>query len=125
MNLTDRTEEPLVAIILKGLSILSAVGAVIFYISMFRHDVPPDASAELILKAVVELRLTQAMAFTLTGAAIALWWMGEIIALLARIAANGAKQAAVSQVAAVSKPRPAAAFTRRTHEDDDVPRYSL
>jgi hypothetical protein len=124
--MNTRSEEPLVAIILKGLSILSALGAAIVYIAMFGHDVNPDARPQVIARAAAEMASKQIMAFTLTGSAITLWWMGEIIALLARIAANGARQAAVSQVAAASEPRPAAAPARRTaDDDDDVPRYSL
>jgi len=125
MKSTDRSDEPLVAIILKGLSILSTLGAVIFYIGMFRHDVPPDASAEAILKAVAELRLTQAAAFSATGAAIALWWMGEVVALLGRIAANGAKQASPLQSGSVVKPTPAPAKSRLMGDEADVPRYTL
>ncbi len=125
MKTKNRSEEPLVAIILKGLSILSMLGAVIFYIAMFRHDVPPDAGAEAILKAVVELRLTQAMAFTFTGAAIALWWMGEIIALLARIAANGEKQGVAARDGGTVKRGPEPVKRKLMDDGADVPRYTL
>ena len=94
-----RSEEPLVAINLKGLAILSAVVAGAVYLSMFRDGVPPDASPRLIAQAAADLATKQVVAFTLTGAAIMMWWMGEIVSLLAKIAANGA----AAQVAAPGK----------------------
>jgi hypothetical protein len=124
MKSIDRSDEPLVAIILKGLSILSAVGAAISYIAMFGHDLPPEASAVVLARAAAEIAAKQIMAFTLTGAAISLWWMGEIIALLARIAANGAKQAAPLS-GSVVKPTPAPAKRMSMDDESDVPRYTL
>lgn len=129
MNQTARSEEPLVAIILKGLSILSTLGAVLFYIAMFRHDVPLDASAQTILTAAASVAGDQVRAYTLTGTAIALWWMGEIIALLARIAANGSRQPeplkSSSPQKRIAEPSSGTGSRSRRDDEDEVPRYTL
>lgn len=83
------SDEPLVAIVLKALAILAVVGAVASYAVVYLDDAPRDAEGPAALAAGLRVAAVLGRAYTLTGSAICLWWMGEIVALLARIAANG------------------------------------
>ena len=91
-------EEPLVAIILKGVAILSMIGAVIYFVKGLSSDYPPaersrdmehltENFGQLMQAAMVQASYFH-WAFVCAGSAISLWWMGAVLALLDRIACN-------------------------------------
>ena len=97
-------EEPLVAIILKGVAILSMIGAVIYFVKGLSSDYPPaersrdmehltENFGQLMQAAMVQASYFH-WAFVCAGSAISLWWMGSILALLDRIARTGERQPA-------------------------------
>jgi hypothetical protein len=102
-----KTEEPFIALFFKGLSI------VVCFIALF--TAATGGAAGIITAA-----------YLLLGAAPAAWWMGEVVALLGRIAANGEARVSTRLLA---RPEPAASggkiFKAKPEDDGGVPTIKL
>lgn len=84
------SEEPLVAIIFKALAFIATLMAVVSFVQgMAAGSVPASADAVQIARAAVERSGNFLWAYVSAGAALSLWWMGSVLALLSRIADAG------------------------------------
>lgn len=124
---SESFKEPLFAIVLKALAIIFGIVSLLVGVGIFMAKSPaPDASAVEILAAANEARSTVNLTVTYGVAGAALWWMGEVIALLARIAANGGVVVPPPRETERKKPvAPTVPKSKDRDDDSGIPKYSL
>jgi hypothetical protein len=118
----NRFQEPLFSIILKALAILSLLAAGIYFVSIFTTEKLPDNEtiANITrLENELELRITRTT--VALGSAISVWWMAEVICLLAKIADGRGAKPSRKELEAMMVP----ARRAREEDDDGIPKYQL
>lgn len=122
MNDPNRFQEPLFSIILKALALLSLLAAGIYFAGIFTIEKLPDKSTIVDitrLENALELQITRTM--VTLGSAISVWWMAEVICLLAKIADGRGAKPSRKELEAMTVPTRRA----REEEDDGIPKYQL
>lgn len=129
MKPSTNNEEPLLVIILKSISLLSAIAAVVCLGKVMLGGAPPSGAEDVtIARAALEHAVNFNRAITAAGASLGLWWMACVLSLLNRIAnkdGNPAPQTVVrvspgSQTEGKSKPLP-----RVDGDAGSPPKYEL
>lgn len=84
------SDEPLVAVIFKALALIATLsGAYSFVQGMMAGNPPADASSMQMAILAAERGGHFLSAYVSAGAALSLWWMGSVLALLHCIAKAG------------------------------------
>jgi hypothetical protein len=125
----NNSEDPLLVIILKSISLLSAMGAVVYLAkAMLGGTLANDANEYMAAKVAFEHATNFSHAMTAAGAAISFWWMGSVLALLNRIANNSEKPVPEAVDRVSSSPQAVVKSKPSRRLDDDLstpPKYEL
>lgn len=120
-----KSKDPLISIILKGFAIIAGLLSFWRFVTAF---IAPETFIQGTGVTVSQAGIYSAQAGGFVAAALSLWWMAEIIALLARIASNTERQssgAVPSAAPARSPSTPVTASSISSARPEDPPKYQL
>lgn len=122
----NQFKEPLFSIVLKALALLSLLTAGIYFVGLFTMDkLTENSTIADVTRIGNELTMIIIRIIVALGGAISVWWMAEVICLLAKIADGRGVGQPVPKPSRKELEAMTVPARRARDEDDGIPKYQL